>query len=72
MIYLYDRNAYLRPTPPATLLAALVGRTLLRLDLQAAINRFVAETNRQTMIPSRSHGPQTQTKTSPLSDEVKC
>ena len=28
---------------------------------------------RQTMIPSRSHGPQTQTKSSPLSDEgTKC
>jgi transposase len=39
-------------------------------DLQATINRFVAETN---MIPSRSPGPQTQTKSSPLSDEgTKC
>jgi hypothetical protein len=36
------------------------------LDLQAAINRFLAETNANR---SPSHGPQTPTKSSPPSDE---
>ena len=37
-------------------------------DLQAAINRFLAETNAE---PSPSHGPQTPTKSSPPSDAAR-